>query len=157
MMKPTLHTTVHKTATIAGDGRKLNLLYNVSVFSRRTMSRTIFYDNGEYALSLKPQDEVTRAICKYIDEHPQEDLSYKRLQKLFYVSRYHLGTKFPQQTGKTLTRYVIFKRLLRTCELARDGMGIEAAAYQSGFNTYSHFYNEFKRNFGISPKEYLEK
>lgn len=108
-------------------------------------------------LDLQPQDEITKVICKYIEEHISEDLSYKRLQKMFYVSRYHLGTKFPRQTGKTLTGYVIFKRLLCACQLVRNGLGIEEAAYRSGFNTYSHFYKEFVQNFGKSPREYLNK
>ena len=121
------------------------------------MSRTTRYSEGARSQDLKPQDETTRAICKYIDGHLQEDLSYERLQNLFYISRYHLSRKFPQQTGKTLTEYVIFRRLLRACDLVKGGMGIEDAAYQSGFNTYSHFYKEFLRTFGLSPKEYLRK
>lgn len=121
---------------------------------------TIVQDAADHALrslELKPQDEIIKAICKYIEEHPSEDLSYEKLQKMFYVSRYHLGTKFPQQTGKSLTKYVIFKRLICVCNLVRDGMGIEDAAYRCGFNTYSHFYKEFIQNFGTSPREYLGK
>ena len=121
---------------------------------------TIIQDAADHALrslELQPQDEIIKAICKYIEEHISEDLSYKKLQKLFYVSRYHLGTKFPQQTGKSLTKYVIFKRLICVCNLVRDGMGIEEAAYRSGFNTYSHFYKEFIQTFGTSPSEYLNK
>lgn len=121
---------------------------------------TIIQDAADHALrslELQPQDEIIKAICKYIEEHISEDLSYKKLQKLFYVSRYHLGTKFPQQTGKSLTKYVIFKRLICVCNLVRDGMGIEDAAYRCGFNTYSHFYKEFIQNFGTSPREYLGK
>ncbi len=121
---------------------------------------TIIQDAADHALrplELQPQDEIIKAICKYIEEHISEDLSYKKLQKLFYVSRYHLGTKFPQQTGKSLTKYVIFKRLISVCNLVRDGMGIEEAAYRSGFNTYSNFYKEFIQTFGTSPSEYLGK
>ena len=117
------------------------------------MNKTFKEDNAK----LQPQDATTRAICKYIDEHLQENLSYKHMQKIFFVSRYYLATKFLQQTGMTLTKYVILRRLCHTCALAKNGMTIEEAAYQSGFNNYSHFYKEFTKNFRLSPREYFGK
>ena len=103
------------------------------------------------------QDEVIREICEYINGHLNEELSHQRLMDIFFVSRYYLGTKFQQQTGKSLTEYVIHKRLMRAAALIRSGMGIVEASTTVGFRTYSHFYRECTRLFGKPPREYFQK
>lgn len=103
------------------------------------------------------QDESIREICEYINNHLEEELSHQRLQEIFFVSRYYLGTKFQQQTGKSLTEYVIYKRLMRAAALIRGGMGIVEASTMVGFRTYSHFYRECTRFFGKPPREYFQK
>lgn len=106
-------------------------------------------------LTLTEQDTVILDICKYIKAHLNEDLSHQFFQNHFFVSRYQLTVKFQQQTGMTLTKYIITKRLMHTISQVRKGLRIEAAAYNAGFNTYCHFYKEFVKHFGISPKAYF--
>ncbi len=101
------------------------------------------------------EDTAVGELCRYIKEHLQEDLSYKAIQKRFFLSRYELTKKFQYHTGMTLTEYIINKRLMRVISLVRNGEGIESAVYASGFNTYSHFYKEFVKHFNISPREYF--
>ncbi len=108
-------------------------------------------------LVVSRQDEIIREICEYIHAHLDEDLSHQRMHEIFFVSRYYLGTKFQQQTGKTLTEYVIHKRLMRAASLIRSGMGIVEASTMVGFSTYSHFYRECVRFFGRPPREYFQK
>ena len=77
------------------------------------------------------------------------------LQNRFFVSRYQLTEVFRRSTGMTLTGYIIYKRLMFVKSLVRSGEGIENAAYKAGFNTYSHFYKEFKKRYATSPKKYF--
>lgn len=100
------------------------------------------------------QDRKIAEICKFIKEHLEEDLSYERLQKQFLVSRYQLTEIFRRNTGMPLTEYIIYKRLMQAMSKIRNGEGMENAAYQAGFRTYSHFYREFKKHYKMSPKQY---
>lgn len=100
------------------------------------------------------KDTIIRDICRYIHENLTESLTYQHLQKRFPVSRYQMTEIFQQNTGMTLTEYIILKRLIKVSALVRDGAGIEAAAFQAGFRTYSHFYKEFMKYNHISPRKY---
>lgn len=100
-------------------------------------------------------DSVVLEICRYIHENLQENLTYRHLQDKFPVSRYQLTEIFRQNTGMTLTEYIIVKRLIRVNGLVREGKGIEEAAFDAGFRNYSHFYKEFLKYHHISPRKYF--
>lgn len=102
-------------------------------------------------------DPDVENVCRYIREHLTETLSYQHIQEHCHVSRYQLGEVFRRSTGMTLTEYIIQKRLLRVAELVRGGAGIETAAAEAGFQTYSHFYKAFVRQKGMSPRQYFQK
>jgi len=93
-------------------------------------------------------------ICRYIKEHFTEDLSYSTIQNKFFVSRYFLSVVFRQNTGLTLTEYILHTRLLKVNALVQQGYGLVNAASMAGFKNYSNFYKEFKKHRNISPKEY---
>lgn len=107
-------------------------------------------------LVLNETDTVILEMCKYIKTHLGGDLSYEFFREQFFVSRYQLTEKFKQQTGMTLTKYVNTKRLMQVIANVRSGMRLEAAAYVAGFHTYCHFYKEFVKHFGTSPKAYFK-
>lgn len=102
------------------------------------------------------QNNIVAELCNYIKNNLNQDLSYHVLQNRFFLSRYQLSEVFRRHTGMTLTEYIIHKRLMRVISLVRAGEGIETAAYQAGFHTYSHFYKEFKKRYNTSPKKYLQ-
>jgi len=101
-------------------------------------------------------DPAIENVCRYIREHLTETLTYQHIQEHCRVNRYQLGEVFHRSTGMTLTEYIIHKRLLRVVELVRSGAGIESAAAEAGFQTYSHFYKAFVRQKGISPRHYFQ-
>ena len=101
-------------------------------------------------------DPATENVCRYIREHLAETLTYQHIQDQCHVSRYQLGEVFHRSTGLTLTEYIIRKRLIQAAQLIRSGEGIERAAASAGFHTYSHFYKEFVRRNGQSPKQYFK-
>ena len=102
-------------------------------------------------------DPAMENVCRYIREHLTETLTYRHIQERCHVSRYQLGEVFRRSTGMTLTEYILQKRLLRVAELVHGGAGIETAAAEAGFQTYSHFYKAFVRQKGMSPRQYFQK
>ncbi len=108
-------------------------------------------------LSALRDDEVVLEICKFIHAHLNEDLTYRRLEEELFVSRYHLSAKFPARMGMSVTAYIIRQRLQNVIRLVKQGVGLEDASFQSGFNTYSHFYKKFVRIYGVSPRDYFKQ
>jgi AraC-like DNA-binding protein len=101
-------------------------------------------------------DSVIFDICCYIKNNLDRDLSYSTLQNLFLVSRYQLTEVFARNVGMSLTEYITRKRLNRAIFLVREGAGIEEAAYNAGFHTYSHFYKKFVKYYKRSPRAFFD-
>ncbi len=113
------------------------------------------YEKKSLPLAECKNDSVIMDVCRYIHESLEENLTYRHLQEKFPVSRYQLTEIFQQNTGMTLTEYIIVKRLIRVSSLVRNGAGIEEAAFRAGFRNYSHFYKEFLKYNHISPRKYF--
>lgn len=112
------------------------------------------YEKFELPPTNHISDSVITDICKYIHGNLAEKLTYQHLQDKFLVSRYQLTEVFQRNTGMTLTEYIIQKRLVKVTNLVRNGMGIERAAFEAGFQNYSHFYKDFVKRKNISPRKY---
>ncbi len=81
-----------------------------------------------------------------------------RMLESAHMSQEHLTRVFKKYTGITPTQYINDLRLEYAATLIIDkGTEISDACFLSGFNNISHFYHQFKRKYGCSPKQYLAK
>ena len=95
-------------------------------------------------------------LVEFIDDHLDEELSLERLADEFFVSKYHIAHVFKDNLGLSIHQYITKKRL-RLCEEAiRARMNITDVYHTYGFGDYSSFYRAFKKEYGISPKEYRD-
>ncbi|MBD9758576.1 helix-turn-helix domain-containing protein, partial [Enterococcus faecium] len=60
-------------------------------------------------------------------------------------------------TGFTFHQYVMKKKLIYAKHLLREYRSSSAVYSKSGFSSYPHFLKAFKREFGITPKEFLKR
>lgn len=93
-------------------------------------------------------------LCSFIEEHIEEDLSLDRLSLEFFVSKYHIAHVFKENLGLSIHQYITKKRLLLCRESIISGMGITESYQTFGFGDYSSFYRAFKKEYGISPKDF---
>lgn len=93
-------------------------------------------------------------LCSFIEEHIEEDLSLERLSLEFFVSKYHIAHVFKDNLGLSIHQYITKKRLLLCRESIVSGMGITESYQTFGFGDYSSFYRAFKKEYGISPKDF---
>ena len=110
---------------------------------------------------LEPEKKVTDAslyanLVEYIENHLDEELSLERLAEEFYVSKYHIAHVFKDNIGLSIHQYITKKRLLLCEEAIRAKMNITDVYQTYGFGDYSSFYRAFKKEYGISPKEYRD-
>ena len=92
----------------------------------------------------------------YIEEHLEEDLSLEKLSEVFYASKYHIAHVFKDNIGLSIHQYITKKRLNLCREAISGKMGITEAYHKFGFGDYSSFYRAFKKEYGISPKDFRD-
>lgn len=95
-------------------------------------------------------------LCDYITSHLDEPLSLDILAGKFFVSKYYIAHTFKDHMGISLHQYIAKKRLSACRDAMKSGRKITDIYQQFGFHDYSSFFKAFKKEFGISPKEYQE-
>jgi len=71
------------------------------------------------------------------------------------ISAYHLSHLFSEESGFTLSAYLINSRMERAAELLRDPRRhVSEIAYAVGFEDPNYFSKAFRRHFGCAPVEY---
>lgn len=93
-------------------------------------------------------------ILRYINENLLSIPDTDQIARHFFRDKAYLCRLFKQHVGASLWNYVIFRRLLYSNDLIREGASIEEACYQSGFQNYSNYFRLYKKYFGVSPSEF---
>lgn len=96
-------------------------------------------------------------LCDYINNHLDEDLSLDHLAAFFYSSKYHICHVFKDNMGISLHQYILKKRLQASKNGILSGVPFNELYHQYGFSDYTSFYRAFKKEFGLSPKEFREQ
>ena len=95
---------------------------------------------------------------QYIDGHLAEELSVRDLAALCYVSADHLTRLFKKKLGTTVSEYIQEKRIRLAGELLqREDLTISMVANTVGFGNYSYFTEQFKKHYGMTPREYQKQ
>ncbi|HNX15497.1 MAG TPA: helix-turn-helix domain-containing protein [Oscillospiraceae bacterium] len=106
----------------------------------------------------KRRGRFTVDVANYIQHHMSEAITTEQIADELFVSRPYLSKRFKQETGVTLTDFILkekteeAKRLLRYTDKTLSAIG-----NYLGFSSQSHFTRVFKKYAGCAPGEYKEK
>lgn len=101
-------------------------------------------------------DSRIENTLSYINSNLDKNLSIDLLSKTFYLNKYYLMHLFKEETGYTLYNYILKKRIIKASTLIKNGMQSGEVCAQCGFGDYSSFVRAFKKEFGLSPKQYYK-
>ena len=109
--------------------------------------------------SLSPQDSAFMSELYQLMENElsNSELDVARMTEMLHISRTKFYYKVKGLTGENPS--VFFKRykLNRAAQLMKDRRyNISEIADMTGFSTLSHFSTSFKKQFGVSPSEYMK-
>jgi ligand-binding sensor domain-containing protein/signal transduction histidine kinase/CheY-like chemotaxis protein/AraC-like DNA-binding protein len=129
------------------------------------MSRQIMRQKFLQHIHLQPKDLTFNAIdevfmqklLSYIDQHiADEDFGVSELASMIGMSKPVLYKKIRQLTNLSVNDFVKSIRLKKAMELFKQNrFTIYEVAYQVGFNDPKYFSREFKKQFGKSPRAFM--
>ena len=105
----------------------------------------------------KDESTVSRA-CKYIQENFQRELSLDDVSKEVNVSPYYFSKLFKEEVGENFIEYLTALRISNAkMLLKRPVLSIREAGLQSGYADPNYFSRIFKKQTGMTPREYREQ
>ena len=95
-------------------------------------------------------------VMNYIELHLNEKITLEETAKHFYVSVSTITQLFRQKMGTSFYRCVTQRRLIAAKVRIGNGASLEDVSRAVGFADYSSFYRAFKKEYGITPRQYTQ-
>lgn len=108
----------------------------------------------ESAIIKQEKTELLDEIVSYIELHLGDQITLAGVASRFFVSESTISQTFQKKMHISFYQFVTQRRLIAAKSLIADNMRMEELCTQVGFRDYSSFYRAFKKQFGISPREY---
>lgn len=140
---------IQRAELLRGHSEILNLQFHMLLEYTEQVEKLHFCGNPT---------ELTLQVANYVRHHLSEPISVDAMAEELFLSRPYLSMKFKQETGMTLTDFILTqkaeeaKRLLRYSDKTSS-----AIATYLGFSSQGHFGRVFRKYAGMTPIEYREK
>ena len=119
------------------------IYYRLLVDERGGELRNLLHQRGEI-------QRISKAV-EHIHQNLDQQVSIEELADLVHMSRSAFFDNFKDVMHLPPLQYAKSVKLHRAQTLLMDGMKVNEAAYQVGYNSQAQFSREYKRQFGYSP------
>lgn len=104
------------------------------------------------------QSELVKNVASYVRHHLSDAIKTEDVAEALFISRSHLSTRFKNETGMNLTKYIHYIKISEAKHLlAHTDKNLLIISNYLGYSSQSHFSRMFKKMVGMSPVEYREK
>lgn len=105
----------------------------------------------------KHPSQLSIQVANYVQNHLSEVISVDNIAKELYISRSRLSARFKEETGYTLTDFVMREKIREAKRLLRyTEKPLNAISNYLGFSSQSHFSRVFKKYADCTPGEYRD-
>ena len=111
-------------------------------------------------IMVKGNDELLmERIMKVVNKHLSDsDFNVETLTSEVGISRAQLHRKMKEMTGLPVSEFIRNIRLEQAVRLLEEQkINVTQVAYTVGFSNLAHFSTVFRKQFGVSPTEYMER
>lgn len=106
-------------------------------------------------LKLAQEHPLASKIKRFINEHISEKITLQKIGEETYFSSLYCETVFKRETGESIIRYLLKRRIEEAKRLLAEGsLPLKAIAEAVGFEDYNYFSRTFKKMAGLTPREY---
>lgn len=131
-------------------------LWEMSLYANTTMllvhlCRAMLFTDSVFPT--EKREDLDRIIT-YIEKHYSDKITLEDTARSFHISTSTLGKLFYKKLGISFYHFVTQRRLINSKLKIEEGSSMEEAALTCGFCDYSAFYRAFKKEYGITPREY---
>lgn len=104
------------------------------------------------------ENKIDVRISGYINDNLTNDLSVQSVCSRFHLSHSEIYSIFKEYFHSTPAEYIKNRRIYKACELlTTTSLPVSRIAQLCGIPDYNYFSKIFKREFGISPRDYRKK
>jgi len=109
--------------------------------------------------SLKESKKIVKEIQDYLhSSYYDSDISLEGLAQQYYINRSYLSEIFKMEVGVPFKKYLVQIRIEKAMELLSEQiMKVSDVAYLVGFNDPDYFGSVFKKQTGMTVREFSER
>lgn len=112
------------------------------------------FNQPENQILRSEKPELLDDVVSYIETHLHEKINLSDTASRFFVSESTIGQTFQKKMHVSFYHYVTQRRLIAAKSMMFQEANLDILSEKVGFSDYSAFYRAFKKEFGISPREY---
>jgi two-component system response regulator YesN len=127
--------------------------------NKRFIDTLVLISTYDYKEGTKSGDNKSVALVKlFIQKNFHKVINLDMLANQVSMNPSYFSVLFKKEEGISLTDYIVSVRIIKAMEYLRDPQfKVYEVATKTGFNDEKYFSKVFKKNVGITPKEYKEK
>ena len=97
-------------------------------------------------------------ILQWVEFHYAEPFELDRIANELHLSKYHVSHLFKEETGRTVTEYLMARRIKEACRILTDSsLPVAEIGVRVGWPIPSHFSQQFKHWVGCTPLQYRKR
>ena len=101
---------------------------------------------------------VIAIVKRYIHDNYHERITLEDISRIVYLNPYYLSARFKRETGMPISMYLNNYRISKAKEFLKQlDKSISEVGIQVGIPDPRYFTRAFKKNVGLSPKEFRKK